>query len=180
MVNHAARGRGAENAVRDELGAYGYDVMRSAASKGAADLIAVGDRFAVLVQVKLVKTGKPFEMPSPAERQQLLRIAARLGNAYAVAACRTEGSGSRPAVTVYRLLTGPGPKDWISWAPGQSYEPGEKHGPAEDTCPRCQTPCGQHTLSCLHAQSVSVNVRPAKIEPDVRLIPVPVERRLLR
>lgn len=156
VTNHAARGRGAENAVRDELGVYGYDVMRSAASKGAADLIAIGDRFAVLVQVKLVKTGKPFEMPSPAERQQLLRIAARLGNAYAVAACRTEGSGSRPAVTVYRLLQGPGPKDWISWAPGQPYEPGEKHGPAEECCHTGEH--GVHTLSCLHAQSVSRSV----------------------
>lgn len=140
MTNHAARGRNAENAVRDELGAYGYDVMRSAASKGAADLIAIGDRFAVLVQVKLVKTGKPFEMPSPAEREQLLRIAARLGNAYAVAACRTEGSGGRPAVTVYRLLTGPGPKDWISWAPGQPYEP------AEQCCYTAQF--GAHTYAC--------------------------------
>lgn len=123
MVNHAARGRSAENAVRDELGLYGYDVLRSAGSKGAADLIAIGDGFAVLVQVKLVRTGRPFEMPSPAEREQLLRIAARLGNAYPVAACRTEGAGGRPAVTVYRILQGPGPAQWQSWAPGDNPIP---------------------------------------------------------
>lgn len=178
MVNHVARGRGAENAVQDELGAYGYDVIRSAGSKGAADLIAIGDGFAVLIQVKLVKAGQPFQMPSPAEREQLRRIAARLGNAYPVAACRTQGSGSRPPVTVYRLLAGPGPRDWISWAPGQPYEPGEKHGPAEECCHTGEH--GMHTLSCLHAQSVSANVFPAKPEPEVRLIPVPMERGMLR
>lgn len=146
MVNHAARGRGAENAVRDELGAYGYDVMRSAGSKGSADLLAIGDGFVVLVQVKLVRTGQTFQMPSPAERQQLLRIASRLGNAYPVAACRTEGAGSRPAVTAYRLLTGPGPRDWISWAPNQPYEPGEKQGPPEACCYVGEY--GAHTMSC--------------------------------
>lgn len=119
MVNHAARGRSAENAVRDELGSYGYDVMRSAGSKGAADLIAIGDRFAVLVQVKVVKHGDRFHMPAPAEREQLIRIATRLGNAFAIAACHVQGQGGRPAVTAYRLLTGPGPQDYVGWAPGK-------------------------------------------------------------
>jgi Holliday junction resolvase len=140
MVNHAARGRRSENNVRDELGAYGYDVIRSAASKGSADLIAIGDGFAVLVQVKLVKHGESFQMPSPAEREQLLRIASRLGNAYPVAACHAQGSGGKPAVTAYRLLTGPGPKDWRWWAPGQPME--------DEQCPKCQMPTGYHILSC--------------------------------
>jgi len=120
MTNHSARGRASENAVRDELGSYGYDVMRSAGSKGAADLIAIGDGFAVLVQVKLGAHGKPFMMPSPAERVQLLRLAERLGNAVAVAACRVPGAGSRPAVTAYRVLIPPGgPYDFAGWSPGQ-------------------------------------------------------------
>lgn len=118
-MNHAARGREAENRVRDELGEYGYDVMRSAGSKGAADITAIGDGFAVLVQVKRVRHGQGFQMPPPAERAQLLRIAGRLGNAVAVAACHVQGLGSRPAVTAYRVLTGPGPKDWRGWAPGK-------------------------------------------------------------
>lgn len=147
-MNHAARGRRSENNVRDELGAYGYDVIRSAASKGSADLIAIGTGFAVLVQVKLVRHGESFQMPSPAEREQLLRIAGRLGNAYPVAACHAQGSGGKPPVTAYRLLTGPGPKDWIGWAPGQVLGP-------EDVCPMCLVPEGRHTLSCMHAQSVS-------------------------
>ena len=123
MTNHVARGRASENAVRDELGGYGYDVLRSAGSKGAADLIAIGDGFAVLVQVKLGEHGKPFQMPSPSERQQLLRLSGRLGNAIAVAACRVPGAGARPAVTAYRVLTGPGPKDWQGWGPGAGRVP---------------------------------------------------------
>lgn len=118
MTNHAARGRKSENAVADDLGLYGYDVIRSAASKGAADLIAIGDRHVVLVQVKLGTHGEPFKMPPPAEREQLLRLAGRIGNALPVAVCRIPGAGSRPAVSAYRLLTGPGPKEWRGWAPG--------------------------------------------------------------
>lgn len=148
MVNQSARGRRSENNVRDELGTYGYDVIRSAASKGSADLIAIGDGFAVLVQVKLVQHGASFQMPSPAERQQLLRMARRLGNAFPVAACHAQGSGGKPAVTAYRLLTGPGPKDYRGWAPGQVA------GYA-GTCPMCLVPEGRHTLSCMHTQSVS-------------------------
>lgn len=150
MVNHAARGRRSENNVRDELGAYGYDVIRSAASKGSADLVAIGDGFAVLVQVKLVQHGESFQMPSPAERQQLLRLARRLGNALPVAACHAQGSGGKPAVTAYRLLTGPGPKDWRGWGPGEPtrLDPG--------TCPTCHTPEGHHTLSCPDQPQVTV------------------------
>lgn len=123
MTNHARRGVRGENAVRDILGEYGYDVMRSAASKGAADLIGIHDRFAVLVQIKTVSYGSPFQMPAPAEREQLLRIARRLGNALPVAACHVQGSGGAPAVTGFRLLTGPGPKDWLTWAPGDPMRP---------------------------------------------------------
>lgn len=149
MTNHAARGRRSENNVRDELGAYGYDVIRSAASKGSADLIAIGDGFAVLVQVKLVQHGASFQMPSPAERQQLLRIASRLGNAYPVAACHAQGSGGKPPVTAYRLLTGPGPKDWIGWAPGKAPLGG-------GVCLSCHTPENHHTLSCPAQPQVTV------------------------
>lgn len=117
MTNQGRRGARAENHIADDLGGYGYDVIRSAASKGAADLVAVGDGFLVLVQVKTGRHGKPFAMPSPAERRELIRIAERLGDAVPVAACRVPGAGSRPAVTLYRRLTGPGPKDWRWWGP---------------------------------------------------------------
>ena len=117
MVNQAGRGARAENDVRDELGGWGYDVIRSAASKGAADLWAVHDGGEIIfVQVKLGEWGRPFKMPSPAERDQLVRLAHR-ANGAPVAACRIPGAGSRAAYTHYRLLTGTGPKDWLLWTP---------------------------------------------------------------
>lgn len=118
MANQKGRGTRAENAVGDELGAAGFDVIRSAASKGAADLVAVGDWGVVFVQVKLGAQGKPFKMPSPAERRELLRIVRRAGG-LAVAACRIPGSGPRAARTEWRVLFADGgPRDWHEWHPG--------------------------------------------------------------
>lgn len=117
MTNQKARGTRAEVDVWDELGSFGYDVIRSAASKGAGDLWAVHDGGEILfVQVKLGTYGKPFKMPSPAERTELFRIAER-AKGFPVAACRVPGAGSRPAHTMYRLLTGDGPKDWLDFYP---------------------------------------------------------------
>lgn len=124
MANQKGRGTRAENAVGDELGAAGFDVIRSAASNGAADLVAVGDAEVVFVQVKLGQHGRSFTMPSPAERRELIRIARR-AHGLAVAACRIPGSGARPARTAWRLLTwGGGPRDWYEWSPatGENQE----------------------------------------------------------
>lgn len=110
MVNQGRRGTRAENQVADELGKAGYDVVRSAASKGAADLVAVHDGEILFVQVKLVPPGKGYVQPSPAERRELYRIAERVGG-IPVTAMRYPGAGSRPAVTRYWLLTGTGPGD---------------------------------------------------------------------
>lgn len=118
MVNQARRGARAENAVGDLLGEYGYDVIRSAASKGAADLVAVGNRQILFVQVKLGVHGERFKIPSPAERRELIRIAQRAGpRGLAVTVCRFPGSGPRSAETVWRVLTGAGPLEWETWSP---------------------------------------------------------------
>lgn len=114
--NQTRRGHGAERAVAAELGEAGYDVVRSAASKGAADLVAVHDGEVLFVQVKLGVHGFPFKGPSPAERRELVRIASR-ANGMAVAVCRVPGAGSRPAVTSYRLLLGEGRSEWTVWLP---------------------------------------------------------------
>lgn len=112
-----ARGSAAENAVRDELGELGYDVVRSAASKGAADLWALHDNRILFVQVKLGKRSEGFVMPSPAERRELLRMARRAYGGVAVAATRVPGDRWNPAVTSWRRLTGEGPRDWETWSP---------------------------------------------------------------
>lgn len=117
-MNQGGRGTRAENAVADELGALGYDVVRSAASKGAADLVAVHDGEILFVQVKLVAPGKVYTQLSPAERRELLRLSERAGPwAVAVIAQRHPGAGSRPALTRWYELTGVGPADRGNWIP---------------------------------------------------------------
>lgn len=123
MVNQGRRGSRAENQVADELGAMGYDVVRSAASKGAADLVAVHDGEILFVQVKLLAPGKTYTQPSPAERRELVRIARR-ANGFPVVAIRVPGAGSRPARTDWNLLTGTGPEDRQSWIPNDSRTDG--------------------------------------------------------
>lgn len=121
MTDQKARGTRAENAVADELGKGGYDIIRSAGSKGAADLVAVHDGVVLFVQVKLGTDDNRFKMPGPAERRELVRIAER-ATGFAVAACRFPGRGSRPASSEYRMLDGPGPKEWESWKPSGRSE----------------------------------------------------------
>lgn len=118
-MNHTRRGARAENAVGDELGECGYDVIRSAASKGAADLVAVHDGETLFVQVKLVPPGRAYTQPSPAERRELLRIAERCGG-HAIVAQRFPGSGGRPAMTHWYELHGAGPGDREAWIPREA------------------------------------------------------------
>lgn len=115
-MNQGGRGTRAENAVKDELGACGYDVIRSAASKGAADLWAVHDGELIFVQVKICPEGMGYQQPSPAERRELVRIAGRCGGVPVVAQ-RHPGSGARPARTAWYELTGPGPAERNPWTP---------------------------------------------------------------
>jgi Holliday junction resolvase len=88
-----------ERETRKHLEVDGYDVIRSAGSKGKVDLIAWKPTQILLVQCKRNGTCPP------AERRELIRLANRMpGWAHPVIA-------SRPRVT-FRVLTGPGPKDW--------------------------------------------------------------------
>lgn len=122
-MNNAARGTRAENAVADELGACGYDVTRSAASKGAADLIAVHDGEILFVQVKICPPGSRYTQLSPAERRELWRIADRAGrHCFPIVAQRHPGAGSRPGVTAWYELTGTGPGDRMSWEPREAEQ----------------------------------------------------------
>ena len=102
--------------MKDELGECGYDVIRSAASKGAADLVAVHDGEILFVQVKICGQEKGYQQPSPAERRELVRIAGRCGGVPVVAQ-RHPGSGPRPARTAWYELTGPDPDDRRPWIP---------------------------------------------------------------
>jgi hypothetical protein len=100
-----SEGRRVEWTVVADLQNNGYETIRAASSKGLADVVAIKEGQVLLVNCKRTI------MPGPAERKDLLRIAAML-----------PGVGV-PLVAlhpfrlplVYRLLTGPGPKDWAPW-----------------------------------------------------------------
>ena len=98
-------GRDFEHAVRKDLVDNGYDVIRSAGSKTKVDLAAFKPGQAVFVQCK--RDGKI----SPAERVELLRVAAHI-TAVPIVAWKQVG---RTAIH-YWQLTGAGPKDRVEWS----------------------------------------------------------------
>lgn len=110
MVNYSRTGARIENLIRADLERTGYDVVRAAASKGPADLVAIGDGEVLFIQVK--RSGKI----SPAERIAILRLAARVG---VVGVAMVASKPVRQEVS-YRVLTGESPKDWITWEPTPS------------------------------------------------------------
>lgn len=124
-MSRYSQGAAVERQVADDLGAHGYDVIRSAASKGAADLVAVHDGELLFVQVK--KNEKTAV--SPAERRELLRISNRMNEPHHVSsvplvAYKTpDPEDGRRSMIVYRELMGTGPKEWAPWIPvGRTHE----------------------------------------------------------
>lgn len=105
--NTSAQGRAFENQIQHDLERYGYRTMRSAGSKGSADVVAFGSRSILFVQAK-VSQGTV----SPAERRGVLELA-DLYPSIGVPLTATK----RSVWVDYRLLTGPGPKDWMPWEP---------------------------------------------------------------
>lgn len=111
-MSTATIGRRIEHAVRDDLAEHGWAIAaRAAGSRGAFDLIAFRPARVALVQVK-----RSDPRLSPAERARLLALADVLGLhiALPIVACKPPRHPIR-----YRVLTGPGPRDWITWHPGQ-------------------------------------------------------------
>lgn len=109
MTNHYARGARVENQVRDHLGERGYDVVRSAGSKGKIDLVAFNDHELCFIQVKITDG-----QTSPAERRELIRQATRAGACPLVAF--KEKVGNRVHIR-FRELTGVGPREYVPWIP---------------------------------------------------------------
>jgi hypothetical protein len=100
-MSHYRGGADFEREVRHHLEAEGYEVIRSAGSKGKADLVAFKVGEFLVVQCK--RNG----ICPPAERIEVQRLASLIPGAIPVVA-------SRPGVT-FKRLTGPGPKDWAPW-----------------------------------------------------------------
>ena len=102
-------GRRVEYAVLARLRTDGYDIIRGASSKGLADVVAIKPGQVLLVSCKRTK------MPPPAERTDLLRVAAHLPG---VAVPLVARKPLREPLS-FRRLTGPGPKDWRPWTPDE-------------------------------------------------------------
>lgn len=119
VVNTARQGAAFERRIIHDLQQYGYDCIRSAASKGKVDVVAIGEAYRLFMGgVLFIQAKLTNPMISPAERIGIQDLALRAGALPLVswwAADETTG-----LMTVhYRRLTGPGPKDWEPWAPGE-------------------------------------------------------------
>lgn len=120
MSNYRA-GTRIEHLVRDDLTAFGYYLVRSSGSKGAADLVAVGQGLVLFVQCKRLTPQIP-----PHERAALVQLADRLGVVgVPVVACKPQ----RQPIA-YRTLTGVGPKDWLPYDPPRFNVLEVANGPA--------------------------------------------------
>lgn len=120
--NTAQQGAAFERRTIADLEQHGYTCIRSAASKGAVDIVAVPERpncecrcgpNVVFVQCKLSNP-----QISPAERTALNDLALR-AEAVPVVAWWAKHETTGLKTVHYRRLTGDGPKDWVPWAPGE-------------------------------------------------------------
>ncbi len=107
-MSHYRNGADFERDVRASLVKDGYEVIRSAGSKTKVDLVAFKTGEILFVQCKA------NGLCAPAERAELIRLAGMVGALPIVAYKHKEGRAA--AVPAYRLLTGPGPKEWAAWS----------------------------------------------------------------
>lgn len=105
--NTTRQGANFELQIMEHLREHGYDVLRSSGSRGAVDVVAVGDPHTLWIQAKITNP-----VISPAEREAVRRIAGRIStDALPLVAYRLSGQ------VCFRLLTGPGPRAFAAWAP---------------------------------------------------------------
>lgn len=94
---------------------FGYDCLRSSGSRGAVDVVAIGSSL-LFVQAKISKP-----VISPADRRRVQGLALRAG-ALPLVAYRAQDVSTGRVRPHFRLLTGPGPKDWVPWEPASGDE----------------------------------------------------------
>lgn len=122
--NTAQQGAAFERRTIADLEGHGYTCIRSAASKGAVDIVAVpeavpfNDHAWIRRPVLFVQCKLSNPQISPAERTALNDLALRAGAVPVVAWwAKSETTGLK--AVHYRRLTGDGPKDRVPWAPGE-------------------------------------------------------------
>lgn len=106
--NTNRQGANFELQIMHDLDRYGYTTMRSSGSRGAVDVVAVGDSHTLWIQAKISQPVIP-----PKERDAVWDLATRAGG-LPVVAYRIGGS------VAYRELTGTGPKEFEVFYPALS------------------------------------------------------------
>lgn len=104
---------------------FGYDCLRSSGSRGAVDVVAVGQfipnrtfhpNILLFIQCKITNPNI-----GPADRNRVQDLATRAG-AVPLVAYRAKDTTTGRMRPHFRLLTGPGPKDWLTWEPVEGAE----------------------------------------------------------
>lgn len=131
--NTNRQGANFELQIMAHLKQRGYDVLRSSGSRGAVDVVAIGDRHILMVQAKITNP-----VIAPVERKAVRAIAAR-ADAVPLVAYRDNGK------VLFRELTGDGPKEFEpftpnphDWVPCICGHPWDHHdGNDPDLCLTC-------------------------------------------
>ena len=107
-MSNRARGDYLERQTRDALAAYGWLIVRSGGSLGAADLVALrAQKRPLLIQCKILGKGRTFPRLDPDERLALWQAAEQSGARPIIATRYTGG-----LVTLLEML---GPA-WTTYA----------------------------------------------------------------
>jgi len=128
--NTNRQGANFELVTMHDLEKHEYTCLRSSGSRGPVDVVAIGPEpvqevwenpYTLYVPggpVLFIQCKRTNPLISPAERLAVQNLALRAGAVPLVAHwAKSETTG---LMTVhYRQLTGPGPKDWAPWAPGE-------------------------------------------------------------
>lgn len=122
--NTTRQGANFELKVMHDLEGHEYTCLRSSGSRGAVDVVAVAPFSEFLTG--LVITGHPLFIQCkitnpvipPYERNAVQDLATRAGAVPLVAHWAADAATGLMRVH-YRQLTGPGPKDWEHWTPGE-------------------------------------------------------------
>jgi hypothetical protein len=105
---------------------FGYDCLRSSGSRGAVDVVAIGSvdetdeyvrMYGIRPDVLFIQAKITNPVISPGDRRRVQDLALRAG-ALPIVAHRAKDESTGRVRPHFRLLTGPGPKDWVMWEAG--------------------------------------------------------------
>jgi hypothetical protein len=116
--NTTRQGAAFELQIMEHLSDRGYTAMRSSGSRGAVDVVAVGDFHTLWIQAKMTNPLLP-----PAERRAVVALVDRVNNAYHCGTGPVHPSAI-PLVAYrsggrvrFRELVGAGASEWVEFKP---------------------------------------------------------------